>query len=73
LKRGDIGTKIIEKALLKTRLARHQWLTSVIPAIQEAEVRKMVVQSQPSQIVCKPLSRKYPTHTHKGPMQWLKW
>jgi hypothetical protein len=28
-------------------LARHQWLTPVIPATQEAEIRRIVVQSQP--------------------------
>jgi hypothetical protein len=39
----------------------------VILATQEAEIRKIVVQSQPMQIVCKTLSGKIPsyTHTHK--------
>jgi hypothetical protein len=29
----------------------HQWLPPVIPATQEAEIRMIVVQSQPGQIV----------------------
>jgi hypothetical protein len=33
-----------------------QWLTSVILADEEAEIRRIVVQSQPSQIVCQTLS-----------------
>jgi hypothetical protein len=40
------------------------WLKPVILAIQEAAIRKMVVQSQPTQIVHETLSRKYPAHTH---------
>jgi hypothetical protein len=32
-------------------LAGHRWLMHIILAIQEAEIRKIVVQSQPGQIV----------------------
>jgi hypothetical protein len=39
-------------------LAEHQWLTPVILATREAEIRRIVVQSQPGQIVHKTLSRK---------------
>jgi hypothetical protein len=35
-----------------------QWLMSVIPATQEAEIRRIKVQSQLGQIVHKTLSRK---------------
>jgi hypothetical protein len=38
-------------------LARHWWLTPVILATQEAEIRRIVVQSQPGQIVCKTQSQ----------------
>jgi hypothetical protein len=31
--------------------ARHQWLMSAILATQEAEIRRIAVQSQPGQIV----------------------
>jgi hypothetical protein len=41
--------------------ARHQSLMPIILAIQEAGIRKVVVQSQPEHIVLKTLSRKYPT------------
>jgi hypothetical protein len=40
---------------------QHRWLTPVILATQEAEIRKIVVQSQHRQIVQKTPSRKYPT------------
>jgi hypothetical protein len=32
-------------------IARHQWLTPVILAVQEAEIRRIMVQSLPGQIV----------------------
>jgi hypothetical protein len=38
--------------------AGHQWLTPIILAIQEAEIRRITVQSQPRQIVLKTLSQK---------------
>jgi hypothetical protein len=34
--------------------------TPIILATQEAEIRRIAVQSQPGQIVCETLSRKYP-------------
>jgi hypothetical protein len=48
-------------ALLKGRLAGHWWLAPIILATQEAEIRRIVAQSQPRQIVHKTLSRKYPS------------
>jgi hypothetical protein len=44
---------------------RHWWLTPGILAIQEAEIRRIMVQSQPGQIVLESLSRKN-TNTRKG-------
>jgi hypothetical protein len=34
----------------------------VIPATQEAEIRRIVVESQPRQTVHETLSQKYPSH-----------
>jgi hypothetical protein len=41
-----------------TTMARNQWLTSVILATQEGDIRRIMVQSQLRQIVCKNQSQK---------------
>jgi hypothetical protein len=46
-------------------LARHWWLTPVILPTEEAEIRRMMVQSQPRQIVQKDRISKT-THHKKG-------
>jgi predicted P-loop ATPase len=43
-----------------------QWLTPVILATQETEIRRMAVQSQPRQIVHKTLSRKNSSQKRTG-------
>jgi hypothetical protein len=43
----------------------------VILVTQEAEIRRIVVPSQPRQIVCEILSRKKPSQI-KGLVEWLK-
>jgi hypothetical protein len=47
--------KILRSCVKNTRC---WWLTPVIPATQEAEIRRIAVQSQPGQIVFEILSRK---------------
>jgi hypothetical protein len=45
----------------------------VILATQEAEIRRITVQSQPGQIVLETLSQKKPfTKKKKGLVEWLK-
>jgi hypothetical protein len=46
-------------------------LTPVILATQEAEIRRIKVQSQPGQIVHKTLSQKKKNHK-RGLVEWLK-
>jgi hypothetical protein len=52
-------------------LAGHQWLTPIILATWEAETRRVAIQGQPGQIVCKNLSPKQPEQN--GLEVWLKW
>jgi hypothetical protein len=46
--------------------ARHWWLTPVILATQKAEMRRIVVQSQPGQIVHKTLRKKKITYKKRA-------
>jgi hypothetical protein len=46
------------------------WLTPVILATQEAEIRRIEIRSQPGQIVHETLSQKYPS-LEKGLVEWL--
>jgi hypothetical protein len=47
-------------------LGQGWWLTPVIPATDEAKIRKISVQSQPMQIVCETLSGKKPSQKRAG-------
>jgi hypothetical protein len=44
----------------------HPWLTPVILATQEEQIRRITVQSQPGQIVCETLSQKNPSQKRAG-------
>jgi hypothetical protein len=50
------------------KFARCKWLTPVILTTQEAEIRRFEVQSQPRQIVCETLSKKYPSQKRAAGM-----
>jgi hypothetical protein len=45
---------------------RHWWLTPIVLATQEAEIKRITVQRQPGQIVCETLSRKKPSQKRAG-------
>jgi hypothetical protein len=49
----------MEHSTQKKLKARCQWPTSVIPVIQEKEIRRIMFQSQPGQILHKTLSQKH--------------
>jgi hypothetical protein len=51
-------------------LAGHQWLTPVILATQETEIRRITVQSQASKWFVRPYLKKI--HHKKGLGEWLK-
>jgi hypothetical protein len=53
---GRLGPNL--NAQLKMFPARHWWLTPVILATQEAEIRRIAIRSQLGQTVCEILSRK---------------
>jgi hypothetical protein len=44
----------------------------VILATQETEIRRIFVQSQPSQLVCETLSQKKKNQYKAGLVEWLK-
>jgi hypothetical protein len=46
--------------------ARHRWLTPIILATPEAEIRRITVWGQPRQIVRETLSRKNPSQKRAG-------
>jgi hypothetical protein len=50
--------------------ARHQWLMPVILAVQEAEIRRIMAQSQPRQTVRDPILEK--PIAKKGLLEWPK-
>jgi hypothetical protein len=57
------GRLFLHKIFVKIKSlseARHWKLTSVIPATQEAEIRRTEIESQPGQIVRETLSQKNP-------------
>jgi hypothetical protein len=62
--------KIIFFAFKYNFLAGPRWLTPVILATQEAEIRGIVVQSRPRETVHETLSGKI--HHRKGLVEWLK-
>jgi hypothetical protein len=64
-------SNLVFNLIQKMETARQRWLIPVILATQEAEIRRILVQSQPWQIICETLSQKTPTH-QKRAVEWLK-
>jgi hypothetical protein len=66
----DWGKYFQKKYLTKIcREARRWWLTPVILAIQETEIRRITVRSQPGQIAHRTRSQKHPTQRAGGVAQ----
>jgi hypothetical protein len=61
-----VQTPVLPKKKKKKKSARSWWLTPVILATQEAEIRRITHK----QIVCETLSQKYTSQ--KGLAEWLK-
>jgi hypothetical protein len=59
---------IKNSSLRKEKIAGSQWLILIILATQEAGIRRIMVRSQPRQMVCKVLSQKHPTQKRAGGM-----
>jgi hypothetical protein len=67
---SPIGLHIRRNLFKPLMLVRCWRLTPIIPATQEAEIRRTEVQSQPGQIVRETQSEN--THHKKGLVEWLK-
>jgi hypothetical protein len=57
---------VINKIFSTFEWVGHHWLTSVILAIGDAELRRITVRGQPGQIVNEDQSQKYPSQTRSG-------
>jgi hypothetical protein len=57
---------------INKKISQHQWLTPVILATQEAEIRRFIVQSQFRQIIYEMLLKKPTTKKKKRLLEWLK-
>jgi hypothetical protein len=68
--RGLSSKDEIQQNSTNFQLARCQWLTPVIQATKEVEIRRITVEVQPRQKK-KILSQKY--QCKKGLVEWLKW
>jgi hypothetical protein len=56
----------LDLLIRKLHKSQHWWLMPVILVTQEAEIRRIVVQSQPKQIVLETLPQKNPSQQRAG-------
>jgi hypothetical protein len=62
---------IVDTSMQEVAGARYWWLIPVIITTQEAKIRRIMVRSQPGQIVCKTLSQEKLSQKG-GLVEWLK-
>jgi hypothetical protein len=69
----EVNSSQVSTQTSKTKAPRRQWLTPIILGIQQTEIRKIMVPSQPQANSLEDPILKKIHHTKNGLVEWLKW